>query len=342
MKEIDVPILYLIFNRFEETKQSFEKIRQLKPRKLYISADGPRSEVLGERELCKKVRNYVFNSIDWNCEVNTLLHDTNLGSGTAPNQAMKWFFDEVESGVIIEDDILVTEAFYKYASLMLEKYKDDNSIISISGNSLGLNLSEIGLGKTNYFNMWGWATWKRSFDLVQSCWSGETTINIYMSESILKNLRLFRYMDNKAWFDYWNNIFIKLKIDHKKIWDYQWLYTSLKHNKKTIYPTRIMVQNIGFGKNATHTKDRSLEYKFGKPIKTHNLSDKQLYTMKLVNIYFYEYLYMFRIWNMFELDNRYINKKNIYYTVMSTLEYYLYKLITIRFRFENYCSNPQF
>ena len=41
------PILLLIFNRLDTTKKVFEKIKKIKPKYLYISADGPRLDKKG-------------------------------------------------------------------------------------------------------------------------------------------------------------------------------------------------------------------------------------------------------------------------------------------------------
>jgi hypothetical protein len=92
----NTPILFLIFNRPDTTQQVFEKIREIKPKYLYVAADGPRLNKEGENALCEVTRNVVVNNIDWNCEVKTLLRDENLGCGKAVSGAITWFFDNVE------------------------------------------------------------------------------------------------------------------------------------------------------------------------------------------------------------------------------------------------------
>ena len=44
--------------------------------------------------------------IDWQCEVTTRFLDANLGCRKAVSSAIDWFFDEVEEGIILEDDCL--------------------------------------------------------------------------------------------------------------------------------------------------------------------------------------------------------------------------------------------
>ena len=38
------PVLYCIFNRLDVVKKTFEPIRAAQPERLYIAADGPRSD----------------------------------------------------------------------------------------------------------------------------------------------------------------------------------------------------------------------------------------------------------------------------------------------------------
>ena len=50
------PILFLIFNRPDLTKITFECIRRARPPRLYVAADGPREGRSGEYTLCEEAR----------------------------------------------------------------------------------------------------------------------------------------------------------------------------------------------------------------------------------------------------------------------------------------------
>ncbi|MFA6988532.1 MAG: hypothetical protein WC197_00535, partial [Candidatus Gastranaerophilaceae bacterium] len=63
---LDTPILFIIFNKYEPTLQVFNLIREIQPKKLYVTADGPRNTE--ESEKCKKTRE-IINLIDWDCEL---------------------------------------------------------------------------------------------------------------------------------------------------------------------------------------------------------------------------------------------------------------------------------
>jgi hypothetical protein len=111
----NTPILFIIFNRLDTTKQVFSAIRQIKPSRLFIAADGPRQTVAGETEKCQIVRGYVLDNIDWGCDIKTLFRSQNMGCGKAPAEAITWFFEQVEQGIILEDDCVPSMSFFRFA-----------------------------------------------------------------------------------------------------------------------------------------------------------------------------------------------------------------------------------
>lgn len=158
------PVLYCIFNRLDTVEKTFAPIRDAKPERLYISADGPRSDKEGEKDLTEQVRKYVLDNIDWECDVKTLFREENLGCDFAISGAIEWFFSQEEEGIVIEDDILTSPQFFDFCELMLETYRDNPKITYIAGyNPIPAN----DLPENYYFipwaNTWGWAAWRRSF-----------------------------------------------------------------------------------------------------------------------------------------------------------------------------------
>jgi len=163
---LKTPILFIIFNRIDTTKQVFAKIKEAQPQQLFIAADGPRKNRLGEEKKCKAVREWVLSQVDWDCKVYTLFRDENLGCGRGPAQAITWFFDNVEQGIILEDDCVPDISFFNYCETLLEYYKNDERIMHITG----YNPEEISHFKhnTSYCFVpieicWGWASWRHFY-----------------------------------------------------------------------------------------------------------------------------------------------------------------------------------
>ena len=67
-KLFTVPILLMAYNRPDTTAKVFEKIKKIKPLKLYVSVDGPKN--IEEKYLISKVKKIV-SDIDWDCKIKT-------------------------------------------------------------------------------------------------------------------------------------------------------------------------------------------------------------------------------------------------------------------------------
>jgi hypothetical protein len=246
----ETPILFLIFNRPVETLRVFNEIKKQKPKYLYIAADGPRESKKRESELCKQTRD-IINYIDWDCELKTLFREENLGCGKAISSAINWFFDNVESGIILEDDCLPNETFFTFCREMLLKYKDDNRIGMISGDNFLPD--KFNVEHSYYFSqfphIWGWATWSRAwkkYDFEMTKWL-----------ELEKKDWLYRKFSSATSRYYWKNIFDKVFKKQIDTWDYQWAFTCFNENYLSIIPKKNLISNIGFGNiNATHTNSK--------------------------------------------------------------------------------------
>ena len=242
----EVPILYIIFNRLDTVKESFPVIKRQKPKFLFIAADGPRPDKPGEEAKCKVVRDWVLSQIDWECELKTQFRNENLGCGKGPATAITWFFDNVERGIILEDDCVPSDSFFPYCKELLEYYKDDTRIWQISAtNRLGnSSFNDYDYFFLNYSSEWGWATWKRCwkvYDFNMPLWN-ETYI-----KSQIKDLFGSCYSQMATIFDQ--------TVNNESVtwWDYQWGFVKHINSGLSITPCKNLVSNIGFGDDATHT-----------------------------------------------------------------------------------------
>ena len=243
------PVLFLVFNRPEPTQQVFQAIRAYQPSRLYVAADGPRPEKGGEWTLCAETRS-VLKGVDWDCKVETLFRDRNLGCGTAVSEAINWFFDQEEEGIILEDDCLPDPSFFSFCEEMLDRYRDHPEVGSVSGNNFlprGLHMEQP-YGFSKYVQIWGWATWRRfwknyDFKLVGE-WSEWDEI-----------IRRVNPVQNQA--NYWAEILKTLRAGLIDTWDYQVMFSSWRHDYVHIFPCRNLVTNLGYGADATHTNFKS-------------------------------------------------------------------------------------
>ncbi|MBT3715465.1 MAG: hypothetical protein HOG45_02740, partial [Deltaproteobacteria bacterium] len=129
---LSTPVLFLIFNRPNTTKQVFSAIQKARPTHLYVAGDGPRAEQSNEDEICKIARSIATN-VDWDCEVKTLFRDQNLGCRQAVSRAISWFFENEPEGIILEDDCLPSQSFFQFCQELLEEFRYDKQVGAICG-----------------------------------------------------------------------------------------------------------------------------------------------------------------------------------------------------------------
>ena len=245
-----VPVLFIVFNRLDTVKQSFEAIRSAKPSRLYIAADGPRKDHEGEKERCEEVRHWVLSHVDWDCEVHQRFQETNVGCGHHPSDAITWLFENEDRGIILEDDCVASLSFFPFVDEMLERYKDDNNISIICGSNFD-GAHQFQAKNADYFfskisYTWGWATWKRNwmdYDYTMQAWGK------------MNRSRLLKWLfDEPEYREYWRYIFdTTVKIQPQDIWDYQFFFSCYKKRQMSIVPNVNLISNIGDGTDATHT-----------------------------------------------------------------------------------------
>jgi len=291
---LQTAVLFLVFNRPNTTKQVFESIRQAKPPRLYVAADGPRAGKDGEFERVEEVRQIVA-ATDWPCEVKTLFRENNLGCKYAVSSAISWFFQNEEQGIILEDDCLPSQSFFWFCEELLKKYKDDQSIYLISGDARGseaIGMSE-DYGLCKYSLIWGWASWARvwkDYDVEIKSWPNN------------KGKILSEFSHNSSALEYWNSIFNDVWLGKVDTWDYQLMYQLFRNKSKCIVPRVNLVSNIGFGIEATHTLiydprsanrarlDINLPLKHlvsqSSEIKVNNYFESKIFTKKTISIRF--------------------------------------------------------
>src|SRR5689334_9779661 len=100
---IETPVALFLFNRPALTAQIFAAIRAARPRRLLLVADGPRAAVPGDAALVDAARASVY-AVDWDCQVDSLYAEQNLGLKARFDSGLQWVFEQAEQAIILEDD----------------------------------------------------------------------------------------------------------------------------------------------------------------------------------------------------------------------------------------------
>ncbi len=282
------PVTIIIFNRVDETRQLLISLSLVKPKIIYVISDGPRKNVLLDFEKVRECRSLVDELISWECNLIKIYSDFNLGCMRRVVSGLNEVFKLSDKSIILEDDCIPSINFFKFCDWALIEFELKLDIGMISGSNLLSDLIEMNSrnGFSKYISIWGWATWRRVWMKYDS---HLTIMDVQQSSNM--------YFPNRFWEKlFWKELF-KFSIYSSKIWDFRLQYIFFKFKLFSVYPKFNLINNIGFGIDATHTsievpdyvKNNRISYEF-------NIDDfpPSIETFCLENR---DSIYLKRIWN---------------------------------------------
>ncbi|MDZ4742354.1 MAG: glycosyltransferase family 2 protein [Verrucomicrobiota bacterium] len=242
------PVIFILFNRPEKTARVFDAIRQYKPSRLHIIADGPRLTHENDEKLCKSARS-IIDTVDWRCDLTHDYATQNMGCRQRVSTGLVKAFEIYERAIILEDDCLPNQSFFNFSEELLDRYESREEIMHIGGNNFLSQKENTDPGSyyfSKLFHIWGWATWRRAwkfYDVDMKDWP-----------RFKKSGHFKKLLPDPLMRSYWSRTFdlsYNKKIDS---WDHQWCYACLKAGGFSATPKTNLVINIGFDADATHTR----------------------------------------------------------------------------------------
>ena len=245
---MNTPVLLIAWRRPQTLRQVINAIRPVSPTRMFVACDGPNFDRPGESAKVSATRQVIENEINWSCDINYLYSDENQGCRLGVSRAIGWFFAHVDEGIILEDDCVPHPDFFPYCESLLQRYRHDTRVWCISGNNF--QDGHVRGDGSYYFSriplIWGWATWRR-------CWQhydvGITKWPVLKDSALIEEI-FSDPLERTYWSNTWQWLFDRGLPD---TWDYQWLLTCLSNGGLSIEPNQNLVNNVGFGEDATHT-----------------------------------------------------------------------------------------
>lgn len=240
-----IPILILLFNRPKFTRRLISKLKEIKPTTIYINIDGPRKNNSKDKIFQSEITE-IIKQINWTLDIKINFSKVNKGCRKSVREAIDWVLSIENHVIILEDDCIPSNIFFKFCDKMLDKYKNNNRVKAITGN----NFQKKKIGESDYYfskyaHCWGWATWRRSWKNYDD--------KMYFWNDFKSSKEWNLLHNNKLEEKYWRKKFdltYNRKIDS---WAYVWLASIWFNNGLTITPNQNLVKNIGFDINSTHT-----------------------------------------------------------------------------------------
>lgn len=248
------PILLITFNRPYHTQRVLTEILKQEPQSLYVCQDGAREGNENDRIKCQEVRDVIneltsaYATAHPDLTLHTLYLPHNYGCGPGPAAGITWFFENVEQGIIIEDDAIPHPDFFGYTEELLGKYKDDTEVRAIAS----MNVDTHTWGDGSYYfsmmnrNLCAWATWRRAWK----------DFDLYLRQIPWRKLdrALKQYGCTLYEREYWLDRLVEVQMNAQggKSWDMQFFMSIWLHHGKGIIPNVNLSSNIGTVGEGTH------------------------------------------------------------------------------------------
>ena len=243
---LDTPLLFLVYNRPSITNRVFSEIRNVRPKKLYLAADGPKD--IYDKNNTDKTR-AIIDNIDWKCNVKKLYRDQNLGCKNSVKNAIDWFFNEEDYGIILEDDCYPNKSTFKFFNDLLIQYSSSNKIMHISG--VNYQRKPLKINSSYYFssiaNINGWATWRETWLIYDDIFD--------KFEDFKKNNKIKKIFTQKIVQNYWMEVFERNYKGEDSSWSWPYLFSLFNNEGLAINQSINLISNIGYGSQAVHTKN---------------------------------------------------------------------------------------
>ena len=236
---MSVPVLIISHNRAHKLKSLLEQCFKNGIRTFYVAIDGSlyknQAVQLAYQEVLKNFK------VDKQIDLIIWHREKNIGLMSSMITAIDWFFSKEDSGIILEDDLVISQESINFFNEGLRIYQTNSDIFLISGNQFFTGLNPVGgVSVCNYPLIWGWATWKNQWLKFRSSLSEEikvqSKLRVPLKVRFFLEISYIRAQSRKI-----NSWAIVLAV-----------YMRFK-NLICVCPNVNLISNIGFDTFATHT-----------------------------------------------------------------------------------------
>lgn len=243
-----LPVAIFCYNRPKHLKLTVESLlRNAGAENLEVYFFSDAAKKIEDEAAVSEVRSYI-KSLTGFAQINLIEARQNLGLSKSIIQGVGQLLEKYEQLIVLEDDMLCSPFFLNYMLDALEKYKQDERVISIHAYTYPIQDLP-----SSYFlkgaDCWGWATWKRGWDLFEE--DGQLLLNKIEEAGLRKR---FNFENSYPYFR-----MLQRQIKGKnQSWAIRWYASALLHDKLTLYPGQSLIRNLGNDDSGTHSEKTDL------------------------------------------------------------------------------------
>ena len=242
------PIALFTYNRADHTKQAVESLMknaEAKYSDLFIFSDGPKNEkakkgVEENRKYIKTLSNSPLKGEGFR-SVTIIEREKNWGLANSLIAGITEIVNKYGRVIVVEDDLILSPYFLQFMNEALEKYKDEDKVASISAFLNPIDCKAPETFFLRYFACWGWATWKRGWDILNKD-----------ANALLKQLRWKKSDFNiKDSHNFYGMLYCQ-KVGLIDSWAVRFYASQFLAGKLQLFPGKSMAIQTGTDGSGTH------------------------------------------------------------------------------------------
>lgn len=235
------PVVLFVYNRPNHTKQTIESLKKNKlsvETILYVIADGPKANATIEDKKNINETRQLFKTLTGFKQIIIIEKEKNEGLASSVISGVTEIINKHGKVIVLEDDLLLSPFFLDYMNQGLSIYKDVSNVYSINAYMFPIETNKIDTFLSPLAtSSWGWATWANKWAVFEK--------NIQYKE-IIRSHPYIRQRFNFSDYNYADT------LEMRSSWAIKWYYSVFIRNGLGVFPTRSLVQNIGFDGSGTH------------------------------------------------------------------------------------------
>lgn len=245
------PIVLFVYNRPEHTKRTIEALLRNKEAgnsDLFIFADGPKTDATEEQlSRIQQVRDYI-QTIEGFKSISIEQSKKNKGLASSIISGVTKIVNQYGKVIVLEDDIVASHYFLHYMNQSLTLYENDFNVWCINS---ACYIKNAPISEHTYFlygaDCQGWGTWKQRWECFNS--NAQELMNIMKRDK--KSRDIFTFSGTYPYME-----MLQEQIDGKiDSWAIRWYASAVLQKGLCLYPTKSLVQNIGFDSEGIHTQN---------------------------------------------------------------------------------------
>jgi len=238
------PIVLFAYKRVDHLTLCLEALRDnlyASESELIVYSDGAKNDQ--DASGVNEVRQYLAHISGFR-KIEVIKQKENLGLSKSIIHGVTEIVQRYGKVIVLEDDLVPSRYFLKFMNDALSKFETEEKVISIHGYMYPVEDELPELFLLRGADCWGWATWKRGWDLLET--NGQSLL-----EKIKEQRETKRFNFNNS---YPYTTMLEDQIaGRNNSWAILWYASAFVQNRFTLYPGNSLIHNTGNDSSGTHS-----------------------------------------------------------------------------------------